>query len=123
MKRGLAWLFAALWFAAFTLALPRASALAHETTRAPSASVSPARDAGVALSRSAPVISVVAPAPEPVPPALPARRDVAVNRAPYRALDARLRAAPAASVRVVRWQRHIPRMDSGEPPWASAVSS
>jgi hypothetical protein len=122
MKRAWAWLFAAAWLVALTLVLPRGSALAYEAPRAPSASLAPARDAGQALVRSTPVIAVAAPAPDPTPRAVPPRRSSEVERPPHRKLDASTLATLGAGVRVVRWQRHVPRMDSGEPPRLGDVS-
>jgi len=123
MKRAWAWLFAATWLVALTLALPRGSARAHDAPRSPSASLAPAHDAGQALVRSTPVISVAAPAPDPTPRAVPPRRSLDVESAPCRELAANTLTVLGAGVRVVRWQRHVPRMDSGEPPRLREVSS
>jgi hypothetical protein len=123
LKRAMAWLFAATWLAALTLVLPRGSAALHEATRAPSASLAPARDAGQALVRSTPVVSVAAPAPDPTPRAVQPRRSTGAVRAPYRQLEASVPVTLGAGVRVVRWQRHVPLMDSGEPPRSDEASS
>jgi hypothetical protein len=123
MKRALAWLFAAAWLAALALALPRGPALAHDAPRSPGIALAPAHDAGQALVRSTLLIPVAAPAPDPSSRAVPPWRGLEFERAPCRKLAASALVTLGAGVRVVRWQRHVPRMDSGEPPRPDEISS
>jgi hypothetical protein len=125
LHRTFVWLFAGVWFVVLALVSPlRGSAPAPEPAgRTPSALVAPARDPGKVVLRHAPAITIAAPASEPLP-ALPlAHQAPRIARAEHAALAFAHFDATDPAVLVVRWQRHIPRMDSGEPPRSDAFAS